>query len=84
MEVGPGGGPRKVSTGGMSALTVEEEEEESSANVTKAGCSPPPAAAGATPASDGKPSGPRMVTHQFSDRDGIIWCPCCEGDLIVI
>jgi hypothetical protein len=82
METGPGGGPRKVSTGAMSSLTVDEEEEGGADAARPA--PPPPAAAGALPASNGKPIGPRMVTHQFSDRDGIIWCPCCEGDLIVI
>lgn len=81
---------RKVSTGGLSSLTVEEEGDEDHNE------SGPNGVAGSKDASLTRPStsttnalgggggGPRMFTHQFSDRDGIVWCSCCEGDLIVI
>lgn len=82
MDTGPGGGPRKVSTGAMSALTVDEEEEGGAHRADPVALSA--TKTGAPPISNARPSGPRMVTHQFSDRDGIIWCPCCVGDLIVI
>lgn len=43
-------------------------------------------AAAAATAAGGEASAPKKtaIHHQFSDKDGIIWCRCCEGDLIVI
>lgn len=84
METGPGGAPREVSTGALSSMTVDEEDEAGGASSAASASAGESSAAAANGGLSSSAKGPRMVTHQFSDRDGIIWCSCCEGDLIVI